>query len=235
MVSSAARSQNFHDGVQSARSATGRPRPWRGSATTHPTASPTRRRYENDSAADGGESLARSVDGINATEPRTRTPPSIGHSYGSVVTGQRRRPSRAERRRRGAHRLARPGAGRRSRVGPLARRSKPGSGSAAGARRSSWPTRPCVPGPASDPRRPATTWLRELIHRFERHASDIHVPDPAAPEFGAQRFDTGPPPDPPSSSTRDADVPVYIRPGDIGIGSVDVPIRAPVPGGPQLA
>jgi len=183
----------------------------------------------NDAAAEGGESLARSLDGINANNPSAHTT-VIGHSYGSVVTGQAA----------GHHGLN---------VDDVVLTGSPGPGTgidhasdlSRGGEARVWvaqapgdpvadptliPDPPQMPGLKDDV-------VRELIlPEVEDRASDIHGPDPAAPQFGAQRFETGPPPDP-AVTVDHADIP-YIRPGDIGIGSVDIPIVSPVLGGPQL-
>jgi len=76
---------------------------------------------------------------------------------------------------------------------------------------------PTVPDPADIPGS-LDDQIRELNH--------VHGPSPATPEFGARRFDTGPPFADPLISTRDVEVPVY-RPG-FPIGSIEN-VTVPVP------
>ena len=174
--------------------------------------------YENDSAADGGESLARSVDGINAQNPGAHTTVA-GHSYGSVVTGNA-----------AAHHgltaddvvlTGSPGPGPGvDHASDLSRGGEARVWSAAAphdlvASPPTIPDPPEIPGPVDDQ-------LRELNH--------VHGPSPATPEFGAQRFDTGPPLEP-LISTRDVEVPVY-QPG-FPLGSIEQ-VTIPLPDGVNL-
>ena len=169
--------------------------------------------YENDNAAAGGESLARSVDGINAQNPGAHTTVA-GHSYGSVVTGNA-----------AAHHglnaddvvlTGSPGPGPGvDHASDLSNEGRARVWSAAAphdlvASPPTIPDPPEVPGPVDDQ-------LRELNH--------VHGPSPATEEFGARRFDTGPPLEP-LVSTRDVDVPYY-APG-FPIGSIET-VTVPVP------
>jgi len=177
--------------------------------------------YENDNAAAGGESLARSLDGINAQNPGAHTTVA-GHSYGSVVTGQ----SAAH------HGLN---------VDEVVLTGSPGPGTGVdhatdlsrGGEARVWaaaapddpvasppdiPSAPDIPGTSVD------DGLRGLDHGL-RELGEVHGPSPAEPAFGARRFDTGPPLEPLISSDS-VEVP-YVRPGDVGVGSVDVPVVTP--------
>jgi len=170
--------------------------------------------FENDNAADGGESLARSVDGINAQNPGAHTTVA-GHSYGSVVTGNA-----------AAHHglmaddvvlTGSPGPGPGvDHASDLSRGGEARVWSAA-APDDLVASPPTVPDPADIPGS-LDDQIRELNH--------VHGPSPATPEFGARRFDTGPPFADPLISTRDVEVPVY-RPG-FPIGSIEN-VTVPVP------
>jgi len=136
--------------------------------------------FENDNAADGGESLARSVDGINAQNPGAHTTVA-GHSYGSVVTGNA-----------AAHHglmaddvvlTGSPGPGPGvDHASDLSRGGEARVWSAA-APDDLVASPPTVPDPADIPGS-LDDQIRELNH--------VHGPSPATPEFGARRFDTPP-------------------------------------------
>ena len=152
--------------------------------------------YENDNAAAGGESLARSVDGINAQKPGAHTTVA-GHSYGSVVTGNA-----------AAHHglnaddvvlTGSPGPGPGvDHASDLSNEGRARVWSAA-APHDLVASPPTIPDPPEVPAQ-VDDQLRELNH--------VHGPSPATEEFGARRFDTGPPLEP-LVSTRDVDVPYY--------------------------
>jgi len=140
--------------------------------------------YDNDAAAEGGESLARTVDGINAQNPGAHTTVA-GHSYGSVVTGNSASQFGLDADDVVLTGSPGPGPGV-DHASDLSRGGEARVWSAAApddlvASPPTIPDPPEIPGPLDDQ-------LRELNH--------VHGPSPAAPEFGAQRFETGAPLEP---------------------------------------
>jgi len=169
--------------------------------------------YENDNAAAGGESLARSLDGINAQNPGAHTTVA-GHSYGSVVTGNAASQFGLDADDVVLTGSPGPGPGVDN-ASDLSNRGQARVWSAAApgdlvASPPSIPDPPNIPGPVDD---------------GLRHLNQVHGPSPAEPGFGARRFDTGPPLEPLVES-KDVDVPVYV-PG-LPVGSIEH-VTVPVP------
>lgn len=177
--------------------------------------------YQNEVAYEGGESLARTLDGINAENPGAHTTVA-GHSYGSVVTGQS-----------AAHHgldvddvvlTGSPGGGVGvDNVSDLSRGGEARVWSAA-APDDLIANPPTIPLPPDPPDIPGTS-LDDSVRAFNeagRAINEVHGPSPADPDFGARRFDTGPPLGEPLISTDSVGVPLAL-PGGLGVGTLEVP------------
>lgn len=140
--------------------------------------------YSNDNAAEGGESLARSLDGINAQNPAAHTTVA-GHSYGSVVAGNA-----------AAHHGLN--------VDDVVLTGSPGPGPGVdhasdlsrGGEARVWAAAAPDDLIASPPSIPDPPDIPGELDDGLRHLNHVHGPSPADPAFGARRFDTGPPLEP---------------------------------------